>query len=244
MLKRTFIHKTLAACLALAVWSVSSMVALAANAANNPQTNGEITVTGTVSVDGRNAVSGSTIVSGSTVVTGENSSAIVSLGKIGRLELGANTTLTVKFDNTGVYGTLNLGKVRVMSLNGYNANITTLDGMAIADANQANTFAVEKECGHTHVDTIAGLVTLRTGGTDKQVAAGTDALAGSLQQTGCKPCLRPGSVTPTPVLGLGLGALVGLLLAAGAAIGTAIVVGNNNTDVNTTGNITVLSPTR
>lgn len=243
MLNKTFIHKTLATCLALAVWSVSSMVALAANAANAPA-NGEITVTGTVTVDGRNAISGSTVASGNTVVTAENSSAIVSLGKMGRLELGANTTLTVKFDNTGIYGTLNLGKVRVMSMNGVNANVSTIDGMVIADANQANTFMVEKECGHTHVDTVAGLVTLRAGGADKQVAAGTDALAGSMQQTGCKPCLRPGSVTPTPVLGLGLGALAGILLAAGAAIGTAIIVGGGKTDVETGGGVQVVSPTR
>lgn len=241
MINKTFIHKTLAACLALTVWSVSSMVALAAT----PQSNGEITVTGTVTVDGRNAVSGSTLASGSTISTAENSSAVVSLGKIGRVELGPNTTMALKFDNSGIYGTLNLGKVRVMNMNGFNANITTLDGLTIADANQSNTFVVEKECGHTHVDTVAGLVTLRTGGNDKQVAAGTDALAGNLQQTGCKPCFRPGTQVATPTLGLGLGALVGLLLAAGAAVGTAVVIGGSKSDVNSGGgNTVIISPSR
>lgn len=238
MITKTFIHKTLAACLALAVWSVTSMVALAAT----PQSSGEITVTGTVTVDGRNAISGSTVASGSTINTAENSSAVVSLGKIGRVEIGPNTTFSLKFDNSGTYGTLNSGKVRVMSMSGFNANITTLEGLTIADANQSNTFVVEKECGHTHVDTVAGLVTLRAGGNDKQVAAGTDALAGSMQQTGCKPCVRPGSVTPTPTLGLGLGALVGLLLAGGAAVVTALVI--NKSDVTRDDTVIVVSPTR
>lgn len=238
MINRTFIHKTLAACLALAVWSVTSMVALAAA----PQSNGEIAVTGTVTVDGRNVVSGSTVASGSSIITAENSSAVVSLGKTGRVELGPNTTMTLKFDNSGIYGTLNLGKVRVMNNNGFNANISTLEGMTIADANQANTFVVEKECGHTHVDTVAGLVTLRTGGNDKQVAAGTDAMAGSIQQTGCKPCVRPGSVTPTPTLGLGLGTIAGLLLAIGAAVGVGVVLGKS--DINVDNQTTVLSPSR
>jgi hypothetical protein len=129
-----------------------------------------------------------------------------------------------------------------MSMSGLNANITTLEGLTIADANQSNTFVVEKECGHTHVDTVAGLVTLRAGGSDKQVAAGTDAMAGSIQQTGCKPCIRKGSVTPTPTLGLGLGALVGLLLAGGAAVVTAIAFGKS--DVTTVDNVIVVSPTR
>lgn len=238
MITKTFIHKTLAACLALAVWSVTSMVALAAT----PQSSGEITVTGTVTVDGRNAVSGSTVASGSTINTAENSSAVVSLGKVGRVEIGPNTTFALKFDNSGTYGTLNSGKVRVMSMNGFNANITTLEGLTVADANQSNTFVVEKECGHTHVDTVAGLVTLRAGGNDKQVAAGTDALAGSMQQTGCKPCVRPGSVTPTPTLGLGLGALAGLLLAGGAAVVAAIAFGKS--DVTARDTVIVVSPTR
>lgn len=239
MIKGKFIHKTLAACLTLAVWSVSSMVALAAPG----QSNGEITVTGSVTVDGRNVVSNSTITPGSTIVTAENSSAVVSLGKIGRVELNAKTTLVLKFDDSGIYGTLNEGKIRVMSMNGYNANIATRDGMTIADAAQSNTFVVEKECGHTHVDTIAGLVTLRTNGSDKQVAAGTDALAGMQDATGCKPCIRPGTFIPTPVLGLGTGALVGLLLASGAAIATALIIGNDS-EIDTNGGLQVLSPTR
>ena len=220
------------------------MVALAAVDGKS----GELTATGSVTVNSRAAVSGSTVASGSTITTGESSSAIVSLGKIGRVELLANTTLVLKYDETGIYGTLNEGKLRVMSMSGYNANIATRDGMAVADSTQANTFAVEKECGHTHVDTTAGLVTLRADGQDKQVAAGTDALAGSLQQTGCKPCLRPvpGGAASTPILGLGAGALIGLLLAAGAAVAAGVILGGQGggTDVNTGGGVTVISPTR
>lgn len=236
MIKGKLIHKTLAACLALAVWSVSSMVALAANG----QTMGEITVTGSVTVDGRAVVSNSTISSGSTINTGQNSSAIVSLGKIGRVELNAGTALVLKFDNSGIYGTLNEGKIRVMSMNGYNANIATRDGMTIADAAQANTFVVEKECGHTHVDTIAGLVTLRAGGNDKQVAAGTDALAGMQDPAGCKACVRPGTSIPTPVLGLGWA--LPLLIATGAVVGGLLYFNKN--DVNIDGGIQVPTPTR
>jgi hypothetical protein len=133
-----------------------------------------------------------------------------------------------------------------MSMSGKNANISTSEGMTIADAAQANTFSVEKECGHTHVDTTAGMATLRADGADKQVAAGTDALAGNLQQTGCKPCMRPapGGTAKVPVLGLSSGALIGLLLAAGAAVATGVVVGSNGNDTSTGGGVVVVSPTR
>jgi hypothetical protein len=71
----------------------------------------------------------------------------------------------------------------------------------IADVAQADNFTVEVECSHTHVDTTAGLVTMREGSSDKQVAAGTNATAGNLAQTGCQPCLRPNSAPPVRLAG-------------------------------------------
>lgn len=245
MNSKKFIYKALAACLAFAVWSVSSMFALAAAAQG---TAGELTVTGSVTVDNRAAISNSTINSGSTIKTGDNSTATVSLGKLGRVELLANSTLILKFDDNGIFGTLNEGKVRVTNVSGVNTNISTLTGMAVADTSQANTFTVEKEscCGSMRVETQIGSVALRgTGNEEKQVAAGTDGVVG--QQTGCKPCMRPiPGAAGTPVLGLGAGALIGLLLAAGAAVATGVALSKTGgNDVNTTGGgIIVVSPTR
>ncbi len=242
MNSKNLFHKTLAACLMLAVWSVSSMVALAAGQGIS----GELTATGNVTVNGRAAVSNSTVASNSTIATSDGASATINLGKLGRVELSPNTNFVLKFDESGIYGTLNEGKIRVLSMSGVNANIATREGMAVADATQANTFAVEKECGHTHVDTTAGIVTLRADGQDKQVAAGTDALAGNLQQTGCRPCLRPipGGSAPAPILGLGVGALAALLIGAGAAVAATVFLGNQGGEVNTGGNVIVVSPTR
>jgi hypothetical protein len=243
MIFKNLVHKLVASVLMVALWSMSSMVALAAQQG----VLGELVMTGNVTVNNRAAASNSSVASGSTVTTGDKSSATINLGKAGRVELLENTTLLLKFDDGGIYGTLNGGKIRVMSASGVTANIATREGMAIADSTQANTFAIEKECGHTHVDTTTGSVILRAEGQDKQVAAGTDAAAGNLQQTGCKPCLRPvPGAAPVPTLGLGLGALVGLLLAAGAAVATGVYLGNSGTgtEINTSGGTTVVSGVR
>jgi hypothetical protein len=237
MLSKNLIHKSFTLLTALAFWCVSSMVALAAP----KDITGDITVTGQVTVNGQAVVSNSTIVSGSSVVTGDNSTAVISLGKTGRIEVLANSNITLKFNDTGITGILSEGKARVSNAAGVATTITTKDATVIADAGQANSFAVEVECSHTHVDTLSGLVTMRTGTNDKQVAAGTDAVAGNLSQTGCQPCVRPG--LPVPVAGIGTLPLVAILLAAAGGVGAAIIFGSGN-EVTTTGGTVVVSTIR
>jgi hypothetical protein len=216
------------------------MVAFAAA----PNVTGVISVIGQVTVNGQPAVTNSTVISGSTITTGANSSAIINLGKIGRVELAADSNITLKFADNSIVGILSSGKARVSNTSGIATTITTKDSAVIADAGQANSFAVEVECSHTHVDTMSGLVTMRTGNNDKQVAAGTDATAGNLSQTGCQPCLRPNSAPPVATLGLGALPIALILLAVAGAVGTAIIIGSNNETVLTPGQPIVVSTTR
>ncbi|HEY0427703.1 MAG TPA: hypothetical protein VGC76_07960 [Pyrinomonadaceae bacterium] len=234
------IRKSITLLTALAVWCLYSTVIFAAP----KDITGEISVTGQVSVNGQAAVSNSTVISGSTIVTGSDSSAVVSLGKLGRVELSADSSLTLKFTDGSITGILSQGKTRVSNEAGVATTFTTKDATVIADAGQANSFVVEVECSHSHVDTISGLVTMRTGSNDKQVAAGTTALAGNLQQTGCKPCMRPNSAPPVPVLGLSGGAIAAILAAAAVGVGAAVFFGSQNDNVTFGGNTTVISPTR
>ena len=237
MLSKNLIQKSVTLMTAVAFWCVSSMVALAAP----KDITGDITVSGQVTVNGQSIVSNSTVVSGSSIVTGDNSTAVISLGKTGRVEVLANSNITLKFNDTGITGILSEGKARVSNAAGVATTITTKDATVLADSGQANSFAVEVECSHTHVDTISGLVTMRSGTNDKQVAAGTDAVAGNLSQTGCKPCLRPGP--DVPVASIGALPLLAILLAAAGGVGAAIILGSS-TDVTTGGGTVVVSTIR
>jgi len=218
----------------VSVWTVFSMVALAAPYGSTA----DISVTGNVTVNGQAAVSNSTIVSGSSIVTGADSSATISLGKIGRVELMSDSNLTLQFSESSITGVINSGKVRVTNGAGVATSITSKDAVAIADAGQSDTFVVEVECSHTHVDTMAGIVTVREGTNDKQVVAGTSATAGNLAQTGCQPCLRPNSAPPVRFAGPWW-----LLLVAAGVAGTAIFFGRKN-EVDLGGGTVVVSPVR
>ena len=102
MLGKNILRKFVCSLTAIAVLCVYSSWAVAL-----PNTlTGEITVSGQVTVNGQTAVSNSTIISGSTIVTGANSSAIVSLGKTGRVEILADSNLVLNFSESGITGIL------------------------------------------------------------------------------------------------------------------------------------------
>ncbi len=239
MLGKILIQKFMTLFTALAVLCVYTTVSLAAN-----DVKGEITVTGQVTVNGQTAVSNSTVVTGSTITTAANSSATVNLGANGRVELLPETSITLKYNANSIIAILSAGKVRISDVAGISSTVTTKSATVVADTGQANTFAVDIGCGNdvkcsqTYVETTTGLVTLRTGNTTKQVAAGTDATAGVGQQ-GCQPCFRPGSAPPPAIAGIGGAALAAILLAAGGAAVAAIILGSD-TEVNQDGGGTIV----
>jgi hypothetical protein len=245
MLNKILIRKSITLMTAIAVWCVSSMSVMAAP----DDIMGEITVSGQVSVNGQTAASNSTITSGSTIVTGTNSTATISLGKNGRVEVLGDSSVTLKFTGNSIVGMLTAGKVLVSNSAGIATTVTTRNATVIADAGQADNFSVdvgcsdEVRCTQTHVETMTGLVTLRSGSTDKQVAAGTNATYGNPSQTGCKPCMRPGGAPPVAIAGLGTGVIAAILLAAAGAVGAAIFL-RKKRDIEIGGGTTVLSPAR
>ncbi len=242
MLNKLLIKKSVTVMTTLAIWCVYSMVALAAP----KDMSGEISVSGQVTVNGQNAVSNSSVVSGSTITTGANSTATISLGKVGRVEISPDSSIMLKFNENSITGVLSAGDVRVSNSIGIAATITTKDAAVIADAGQANNFEVGVECSHTHVNSFIGLVTMRSGTTDKQISAGTDGTAGNPSQAGCKPCVRPGGVAaPLPIAGIGIGALAGILLGIGGAVVGGVVLGGGSGNGTTIGGgVVVVSPVR
>ena len=235
MLGKNTIRKFVTLTTVAAVWCVYSMVAFALPV----DSAGEITVTGQVTVNGQPAVSNSTLLSGAVIGTAAGSSAVVSLGKLGRVEVLADSNLTLTFTDNSIVAILTAGKARVSNSAGVAATVTTKDTTVIADSGQADNFLVEVECSHTHVDTTSGVVTMRIGSSDKQVVAGSNAVAGNLVQAGCVPCLRPNSAPPLAVAGFPWL----ILLAAGAA-GLGIWLGTQNDDTTNSGGVNIISATR
>jgi hypothetical protein len=235
MLGKNIIRKSVTLMTIAAVWCVYSMAVFALPV----DTAGEITVTGQVTVNGQPAVSGSTVLTGAVVSTAKGSSAVVSLGKIGRVEVLESTSVTLNFGTGHVIAMLDLGKVRISSSSGAAATVTTKNATFVGDAAQANTFLVEAECSHAHLDTATGVVSMREGASSKQIAAGGTATAGNLEQTGCKPCLRPDSTPPPAIAGAPW-----LILLGAIGGGVAIWLGTQKGRTTTSGGAVIVSPVR
>jgi ferric-dicitrate binding protein FerR (iron transport regulator) len=230
MIRKTWSRKSIATAVAVAVLSVYSMVVLAAPGA---KASGELSVSGQVTVNGQKVISGGTVFSDSTISTAAQSSASVSISKIGRVELAPNSNLRLSFAENSITAMLETGSAQVATLAGTTVNLTTKDGTVVVDGAQATTFTVSASRGRTSVATLAGVAQFKANGSVKQIAAGESATAG----------------VPTPQTDdddddLSGGALAVLLLAIGGAVAGVLYAALHNNDLNFGGSITVVSPTK
>ena len=230
MISKSWSRKSIATAVAVAVLSVYSMVVLAAPGA---KASGELSVSGQVTVNGQKVISGGTVFTDSTISTAAQSSASVSISKVGRVELAPNSSLRLSFAETSITAMLEAGSAQVSTLAGKTVSLTTKDGTVVVDGSQPTTFTVSALRGRTTVATLSGIAQFKAGGSVKQVAAGESASAG----------------TPNPQGdddddGLSGGALAVLLLAIGGAVAGVLYAAFHNNDLNFGGSVTVISPTK
>src|ERR1044072_2168488 len=174
----------------LVVWGLmTATVVFGANAYQTVQISGKVTLKqadGSVMVDGQPAKIKSGISSGSTVTTAKGSSAVVSLGKLGRVEMMPSSTMKLDYGDTGgATAMLSQGRVRVSSSSGVSVSVKTGDAEIISDQSRASRFTVDVSCGDTLVSVQSGRVELRAGNSVKQIAAGGQDTAGTATP-GCK----------------------------------------------------------
>jgi len=144
-------------------------------------------VVGNVTVNGAQAISGGTVNSDSAITTTARSSAVVSLGKLGRVEVLPSSTMKLTFADASVsVSMLDQGRVRISSSSNVTATTTTNDGSVVTTGNQRNEYVVDTSCGNTFVSVKKGTVELRAGSTVKQIAAGNQDTAGTARP-GCTP---------------------------------------------------------
>lgn len=119
MNSKLWIRKALSLCLAVAMMATYSMVTLA----SSEKVAGELLISGKsangqtpfVKVNGEMVQSGLSVFSSSTIATPADASAIINLGKTGKIELAPNTTLSLTFDKKNISGELLAGRLTVLS---------------------------------------------------------------------------------------------------------------------------------
>jgi ferric-dicitrate binding protein FerR (iron transport regulator) len=233
MISKTWSRKPIAACVAVAILSLYSMVVLASPAAKAPS--GELSVSGVVTVNGENALAGGTVFSDSLITTAEKSSATVNISKLGRVEMSAKSGLRLSFTEDSITGLLENGSANLSTLAGVAVSITTKDGVVTVDGSQPTSFTVNVVKGTTSLTTHSGVAQLRVDGAVKQIAAGETATAGTPN-----PEDTPGEDDDD----LSAGETFVLVAVGAGAIAAIIYAAMHGNDANFGGNAIVISPAR
>ncbi len=183
------------------VLASAALVALGMYRPQSTQVNGRVVLKqadGSVMVNNASAISGATVFSDSTVTTGQNSSAVVSLGKLGRVEIHQETSIKLSYtessvtvrmlgdDTSAAAATQGRGLFILSTDAGVAGTAMTDDAQVITDSTRKNEFTVDTSCGDTLVSVKKGAVTLRAGNSVKQIAAGSQDSAG----TATPGCMR------------------------------------------------------
>lgn len=177
-------------CLTLAFLAGASHLALPATGAEEQV--GQLTVTGMVRVNGKPAATGDIVAPGSEVRTAKGSSAVVSLGKLGRVEALPSTTIKLRYDGSDTTHTtksisilLADGSVRVATGEGVQFNVESgMTSTRPVVLTGQNVFTVDRTCGNTLVSVAKGKVELHTGKKPIEITEGGQDTAGQAKP-GC-----------------------------------------------------------
>lgn len=121
MINNARVRRTLMLCLTLAFLAGLTQIVLPRALADDPM--GMLTVTGMVKVNGKPAATGDIVSSGSSAETAKGSSAVVSLGKLGRVEALPETRMSLRWTDTSITVVLEAGSVKVSTGEGVTATI-------------------------------------------------------------------------------------------------------------------------
>lgn len=141
----------------------SSMVSLAGT---GKTLSGEITVSGprvdgaapVVSLNGENVVSGRTFFNSAVIATPENSSAVVNLGKLGRVSLAPNTNLNLTLAENSISGDVSSGQIQVFNAEGVAVSIRSNEDTITTDGSTASDLSVDMTSGSAVANSTEGTV--------------------------------------------------------------------------------------
>lgn len=233
--KPTLLRKALSVVLMLSVGGFYTMSATSVLAQTAAKSSGELSVVGSATINGTTAISGATVFNDSRVKTAPNGAATINLGKLGRIELGADTEMTLRFTDGSIGGNLVAGRAVVSAPAGVMVNVATADGVAMADGKDAAMLTVDVSCGNTRVASSRSGAKVSAGAKTEYVAAGQEVSVGT-QASNAPRCQRlltdsqsnnlsTGAIAALIIAGIG-GAVAGIIAAAQAdnVTPTSIVV--------------------
>ncbi|MEP7340586.1 MAG: hypothetical protein ABI977_22840 [Acidobacteriota bacterium] len=163
---------------------------------------GELASASQVTINGKSAAGGQTLFSNSRIKTAKQGRATINLGKLGRLELGPETDLTLKFSPGTVDGELVGGRVMLSSSSGVSVSVKTAKGLVTSAGKTATVMTIEMLNDQDRVAAHLGEVNVASAGKNDRILAGEEiALVKQQQNTSWQHRKLP--LTTAGLLGTG-----------------------------------------
>ncbi|MCI0664410.1 MAG: hypothetical protein L0220_25405 [Acidobacteria bacterium] len=218
--KTKALSKFVAFAMILAVGSFYPLISVSTLAQTAWKGAGDMSIKGSVTVNGTTAISGATVFNESKIKTSRNSAATINLGKLGRVQLGPESEITLRFSEGLIGGKLTAGRTIVNANAGVAISVATAEGVATSDGNQASALTVDVACGNTRVAATRNSAKVTTSGAKvEHVAAGKEVAVGQAQAPRCTRLttssgmeLSKGGIAALVVAGVG-GATAGIIAA-------------------------------
>jgi hypothetical protein len=136
---------------------------------------GEIAAANQTTINGFSVISGMTVFSNNRIRTAKQGAAIVNLGKIGRIQFGPQTDMTLSFSQTSIGGELHSNSVVVSAPAGVAISIKTLEGTVTTDGKEPAVLTVYADSKSARVITHISEAIMTSGGNERNhVAAGEE----------------------------------------------------------------------
>ena len=239
--------KALTVVIMMTVGSFSSLLTNAALAQVAPKLSGDVSVRGSVMLNGITVATGATVFSDGRVRTGSNSGATINLGKLGQVELEADSELVLRLEQNLLGGTLRAGRVTVTAPKDVSVNVLTADGIATAEGKDASVLTVDISCGNIRVMSARNEAKVTAGSRVEIVPAGQEVSVGTPQDAA--RCARIAQAPKGGGAAGGIGALSGGALAAlillgvgGAVVGIVAATQGDNAVSNGTNLLSQFRP--
>ena len=153
-MKKTEVRWRVSIVVVIALVAMAGAVAMAEGYEPQGAQTGQLKVSGDVKVDGQDATSGQTINSG-TVQTTQRSSAVVSLGKLGRVEVKPGSNVKVSLDNASINLETAANSSAVVSL-GKLGRVEVRENTALKLSGDAGGVTVMLEAGRVRLSSGSG----------------------------------------------------------------------------------------
>lgn len=219
---------------------------------------GQLTFAKQVTINGNNASSGQTVFNGNKIRVGSLGAAVINLGRLGRVELGANSEMSLRVSDGNIGGTLITGCLAITAPAGEGIEIETRGGKIRSAGKQSSSLFLGIKGNTANVYPNLGEISV-TAGEDTELAKPGELLAltgdgsggANLRRMPKGKCGEPGVLCacdagslPSPPAspaasannnGIGAAGLAALLFSA--ALGTSAVIFGltNNTSTNGSG---------